>query len=64
MRKDYHLCASLSAPANLMDRMISSETVHAGEGIIENNDLLTSVWVLFQLCEEECQRQCAPIPGA
>jgi hypothetical protein len=57
MGKQDDLCASFSAPLNLVSRVIAPEAIQACERIIENDNLAGAIRILLQLRQEERERE-------
>jgi hypothetical protein len=57
MGKQDDLCASFSAPLNLVSRVIAPEAIQARERIIENDNLDGTIRILLQLRQEERERE-------
>jgi hypothetical protein len=54
--KDDNLRAGLSAFMNPVDRVVSPETIEAGKRVIKDDDLVSPIWVLFELCQKKSER--------
>jgi hypothetical protein len=61
VRQNYDLGGRLTAPEDLVDRVISTEAVHAGEGVVKDNDLACSICILLKLGKEKGKGQSAPV---
>src|SRR5690606_5175485 len=55
------LQAALTATVNLVDGVVSPESVHASERVVEDDGRVRAVGVQFQLREEKRQSQRRPV---